>query len=119
MERAKTAQRTTKINEMLNEFNRKMLSDNSAFDDFERKVETMEAAAESHSLFDYWFFKGKKSPMMTEDERLEMEFAKLEESEAVEKQMKMIKDDITRFGASRSSSSQAQEQWLGELLGIP
>jgi len=104
MERAKTAKQMTKINQMLEEFNNKRLSDD-AFDSLEQKVETMEAAAEASSPFN-WF---KRQP--TEDEMLEMEFAKLEQSAAVNKEMDML--------SGSRSSSRAQEEWLDQLLGAP
>lgn len=106
MERAKSAKQMTKINEMLNEFNTKRLSDD-AFDTLERKVETMEIAAEASSPFN-WF---KNTAPMTEDERLEMEFAKLEKQSAADKDLKMLRNGGTR------SASRSQEQWLDELLG--
>lgn len=113
MERAKTAKRMTEINDMLNEFNSKRLSDD-AFDNLERKVETMEAAAEASSPFD-WFMGNKNKVPMTEDERLEMEFAKLEKEDAIKKEMKGMRSGKS-YG---SSSSQAQEEWLDQLIGAP
>jgi len=112
MERAKTAERMSKINEMLNEFNSKRLSDD-AFDTLERKVETMEAAAEASSPFG-WFM-DRKAPM-TEDERLEMEFAKLEKSAAVDKDMKSMKGG-SKFSESSASARSKDEEWLDMLLG--
>lgn len=115
MDRAMTAKRMTKINDMLNAFNTKRLSD-EAFDSLERKVETMEAKAEPSSF--YWFgLGGKEKALMTEDERLEMEFAKLEGSAAVNKEIeKMMRDQKART-FNGSSSSLQQEQWLDQLLG--
>lgn len=106
MERAKTAKQLTKINEMFNEFNSKRLSAD-VFDTLEKKVETLEAAAETSSPFNW--LGGKSTALMTEDERLEMEFAKLEKSAAAKQDLDRLKD--------RSSSFRAQEKWLDELLG--
>ena len=114
MARAKTAKRMTKINDMLNEFNSKRLSDD-AFNNFERKVETLEAEA---SLFNRFKFGGKQeAPRMTEDERLEMEFARLEKSAAVDKEMDMMMRDEKAGRYTGSRFSEEQEQWLDQLLG--
>lgn len=116
MERAKTAKKMAQINDMLNEFNSKRLSD-EAFDNLERKVETLEAAAEASTPFD-WFMGGKKKAPMTEDERLEMEFVKLEQSESVDKEMKRLSKQDKDFGGDRSAF-QSQEEWLDQLIGAP
>lgn len=115
MARAKTAKRMTEINEMLNEFNSKRLSDD-AFDAFEQRVETMEAAAEASNPFNWFAGNTKKNIPMTEDERLEMEFAKLEKSAAVNEEMKKMSK-----GSSKKSPSfdVAQEEWLDQLIGAP
>lgn len=111
MERAKTAKQMTKINEMLNEFNSNRLSED-VFDTLEKKVETLEDAAEASSPFS-WL--GGTGAPISEDDRLEMEFAKLEKSAAMEKDLKMLRSGRS---ASRSSSSgSTQEAWLDQLLG--
>ena len=103
MERAKTAKQMTKINEMLNEFNSNRLSE-GAFDSLEKKVETLEAAAEASSPFN-WV--GGTSAPVSEDDRLEMEFAKLEKSAAMDKDLEMLRNGRS---ASRSSSSGARRK---------
>jgi phage shock protein A len=113
MERAKTAKQMTKINEMLNEFNSNRLSED-VFESFEKKVETLEAAAEASSPFS-WL--GGTSNPISEDDRLEMEFAKLEKSAAMEEDLKMLQKERRASRSSSSSSSRAQEEWLDQLLG--